>query len=52
MPSDAHIDKSENELKEIREELREIRTQMDRIEELLMNNVEKNCKKWENILNL
>ena len=45
MPSDADIDKTENELKEIREELREIRAQMDRIEELLLNNVEKNCKK-------
>ena len=37
--------KDENELQEIREELREIRLQMDRIEELLLNNVEKNCKK-------
>jgi 5-bromo-4-chloroindolyl phosphate hydrolysis protein len=47
MPSDADTDtdKTENELKEIREELREMRVQMNRIEELLLNNVEKNCKK-------
>jgi hypothetical protein len=43
MPLDA--DKTKNELEEIREELREIRVQMDRIENLLLNNVEKNCKK-------
>ena len=33
------------ELREIHEELRELRQQMNRIEELLLNNVEKNCKK-------
>lgn len=43
MPLDA--EKTKNELEEIREELREIRVQMNRIEELLLNNVEKNCKK-------
>jgi hypothetical protein len=33
------------ELRKIREEIREMRQQMNRIEELLLNNVEKNCKK-------
>lgn len=34
-----------DELRKIREEIREMRQQMIRIEELLLNNVEKNCKK-------